>query len=117
INRTLLDNQRAIAKLFMSLMKSEMEREFSLHLEWQERVKDWRHIHRNCVVQSFRAFMANEEIQNPPAVKMEKEDMINGQILLNERRLEVLQHLIDFLPPASTQAGINEWYKSLVNLN
>lgn len=37
--------------------------------------------------------MANEEIQNPPSVKVEMENMITDQILLSERRLEFLQHL------------------------
>lgn len=37
--------------------------------------------------------MAKEEIQNPQTVKTEKENMTNGQILLNEQRLELLQHL------------------------
>ncbi|NXC45716.1 CC180 protein, partial [Penelope pileata] len=117
INRALLANQRAIAKLFFNLMKSEMKRELSLQLKWRDRVKDWKVIKKNYVVQCFREFMANEEIQNPPTVKTETENMINSQILLNERRLEFLQHLIDFLPSTSTQAEINEWYNSLVNLN
>ncbi|XP_028942917.1 coiled-coil domain-containing protein 180 [Antrostomus carolinensis] len=128
INRALLANQRAIAKLFFNLMKSEMKRELSLRLKWQDRVKDWKLIQKNYVVHSFREFMANEEIQNPPTVKTEMENMIKDQILLNERRLEFLQHLgydkrknrnkgNDLLPPIHTKADIVEWYKSLVNLN
>lgn len=46
-----------------------------------------------CALSSYREFMASEEIQNPPAVKTEVENMITGQILLSERRLELLQHL------------------------
>ncbi|XP_021269512.1 coiled-coil domain-containing protein 180 isoform X2 [Numida meleagris] len=117
INRALLANQRAIAKLFFNLMKSEMKRELSLQLKWRDRVKDWRLIRKNCIIQSFREFMAKEEIQDPQMVKIEMENMMSGQILLNERRLELLQHLTDLLPPASTQAEINEWYSSLVDLN
>ncbi|XP_035197590.1 coiled-coil domain-containing protein 180 isoform X2 [Oxyura jamaicensis] len=117
INRALLANQRAISKLFFNLMKSEMKRELSLRLKWQDRVKNWKLTQKNYIVQSFREFMVNEEIQNPPAVKTEMEIMINGQILLNEKRLEILQHLVDLLPPACTQDEVNEWYKSLVNLN
>ncbi|KAM6372173.1 coiled-coil domain-containing protein 180 [Pluvialis apricaria] len=117
INRALLANQRAIAKLFFNLMKSEMKKELSHRLKWQDRVKDWKLIRKNCVVQSFREFMANEEIQNPPAVKTEMENMIMDQILLSERRLEFLQHLGDLLPPTHTKADITEWYRSLVNLN
>ncbi|KAF1591929.1 UNVERIFIED_CONTAM: hypothetical protein FQV15_0006121, partial [Eudyptes pachyrhynchus] len=117
INRALLANQRAIAKLFFNLLKSEMKRELSHRLKWQDRVKDWKLIQKNSVVHSFREFMANEEIQNPPTVKTEIENMITDQILLSERRLEFLQHLGDLLPPTHTKAEINEWYRSLVNLN
>ncbi|XP_075026750.1 coiled-coil domain-containing protein 180 isoform X2 [Calonectris borealis] len=117
INRALLTNQRAIAKLFFNLMKSEMKRELSHRLKWQDRVKDWKLIQKNYVVHSFREFMANEEIQNPPTVKTEMENMVTDQILLSERRLEFLQHLGDLLPPTHTKAEINEWYRSLVNLN
>nr|XP_009928661.1 PREDICTED: coiled-coil domain-containing protein 180 [Haliaeetus albicilla] len=117
INRALLANQRAIAKLFFNLMKSEMKTELSHHLKWQDRVKDWKFIQKNYVVHSFREFMANEEIQNPATVKTEMENMIMDQILLSERRLEFLQHLGDLLPPTHTNTEVNEWYRSLVNLN
>ncbi|NXY48036.1 CC180 protein, partial [Ceuthmochares aereus] len=117
INRALLANQRAIAKLFVNLMKTEMERELSHRLKWQERVKDWKLIQKNSIVQSFRKFMANEEIQNPPAVTAEMENMLKGQISLSERRLEILQHLCDFLPPTHTGAEVNEWNSSLVDIN
>ncbi|NXL50140.1 CC180 protein, partial [Podilymbus podiceps] len=117
INRVLLDNQRAIAKLFFNLMKSEMKRELSHRLKWQDKVKKWKLIRKNSVVHSFREFMANEEIQNPPTVKTEMENMIKDQILLSERRLEFLQHLSDLLPPTHTKADVSEWYGSLVDLN
>ncbi|NWI31067.1 CC180 protein, partial [Sula dactylatra] len=54
INRELLANQRAIAKLFFNLMKSEIKRELSHRLKWQDRVKDWKLIQKNYVVHSFR---------------------------------------------------------------
>ncbi|XP_054705088.1 coiled-coil domain-containing protein 180 isoform X1 [Grus americana] len=117
INRALLANQRAIAKLFFNLMKSEMKRELSYRLKWQDRVKDWKLIQKNYVVHHFREFMANEEIQNPPTAKTEMENVITDQILLSERRLAFLQHLGDLLPPTHMKADINEWYRSLVNLN
>ncbi|NWI71256.1 CC180 protein, partial [Todus mexicanus] len=117
INRALLANQRAIAQLFFNLMKSEMKRELSNQLKWQDTLKDWKLVQKNRVVCSFREFMANEEIQNPPAVKTEMENMIMDQILLREKRLEFLQHLGDLLPPTHTKAEIHEWYESLGNLN
>ncbi|KAF2978285.1 hypothetical protein EK904_001719, partial [Melospiza melodia maxima] len=53
INRALLDNERATAKLLFNLMKSELEKEKMHQLKWQERVKNWKLIQKNCVVQSF----------------------------------------------------------------
>ncbi|XP_009951815.1 PREDICTED: coiled-coil domain-containing protein 180, partial [Leptosomus discolor] len=117
INRALLANQRALAKLFFNLMKSEMKTELSHRLKWEDRVKDWKLIQKNSVVHNFREFMASEEIQNPPTVKTEMENMITDQIVLSQRRLEFLQHLGDLLPPTHTKAEIDEWYTSLVNLN
>ncbi|NXP55185.1 CC180 protein, partial [Heliornis fulica] len=113
INRALLGNQRAIAKLVFNLMKSEMKMELSHRLKWQDRVKDWKLIQKNHIVLCFREFMVTEEIQNPPTVKTEMENMIADQILLSERRLELLQHL----GPLHTKDDIDEWYNSLVNLN
>ncbi|XP_074747073.1 coiled-coil domain-containing protein 180 [Strix uralensis] len=117
IKKDLLTNQREIAKLFFSLMKSEMMKEFSHRLKWQDRVKDWEIIQKNSVVPSFREFMASEEIQNPPTVRTEMENMKTNQILLSQRRLELLQQLGDLLPPTHTKADVEEWYRSLVDVN
>ncbi|NWI88580.1 CC180 protein, partial [Pitta sordida] len=65
INQALLGNERAAAKLLFNLMKSELEKEKSHQLKWQEKVQAWKLIQRNRVVQSFREFMGSEEIQNP----------------------------------------------------
>lgn len=55
INRALLGNERATAKLFFNLMKSELEKDKLHQLKWQEMVKDWKLIQKICVVQSFRS--------------------------------------------------------------
>ncbi|XP_055575760.1 coiled-coil domain-containing protein 180 [Falco cherrug] len=117
INKQLLANQRTIAKLFHNLMKSEVNKELLHQLKWENRVKDWKLIQKNCIVQSFREFMANEEIQNPPTVKREMENMIMDQIVLSGKRLEFLQQLGDLFPPTHTKAEINEWYGSFMKLN
>ncbi|XP_051659761.1 coiled-coil domain-containing protein 180 isoform X3 [Manacus candei] len=117
INRALLGNERATAKLLFNLMKSELEKEKAHKLKWQERVKDWKLIQKNRVIQSFREFMASEEIQNPPTVKTEMENMIKEQTVLSEQRLEVLQHVGTLLPPTDMKSEINEWYRTLENLN
>ncbi|NXU35651.1 CC180 protein, partial [Drymodes brunneopygia] len=117
INRALLGNERATATLLFNLMKSELEKEKLHQQKWQERVRDWKLIQKTRVVQSFREFMASEEVQNPPAVKMEMEKMIKEHIVLSEQRLRVLQHIGTLLPPTHTKSEINEWYRTLENLN
>ncbi|NXR32007.1 CC180 protein, partial [Zosterops hypoxanthus] len=117
INRALLGNERATAKLLFNLMKSELEKDKLHQLKWQEMVKDWKLIQKICVVQSFREFMASEEVQNPPAVKTEMENMIKEQIVLSEQRLRVLQHIGTVFPPTHTKSDLDEWYRTLENLN
>ncbi|XP_039586290.1 coiled-coil domain-containing protein 180 [Passer montanus] len=117
INRALLGNERATAKLLFNLMKSELEKEKLHQLKWQERVRDWKLIQKNSVVQSFREFMVSEEIQNPQAVITEMENMIKEQIVLSEQRLRVLQHISALLPPTHKKSDINDWYTTLENLN
>ncbi|NXG45313.1 CC180 protein, partial [Psilopogon haemacephalus] len=117
INRALLANQRAMAQLLFKLLKSELKWKLSHQLKWQDAVKAWKVIQKDSIVRSFRAFMAKEEIQNPPSVKREMENMIMDQILLHDRRQELLQHLGDLLPPTHTKAELNEWHRSLEDIN
>ncbi|KFP71672.1 Coiled-coil domain-containing protein 180, partial [Acanthisitta chloris] len=116
-NRALLAHERATATLVFNLMKSELEKEKSQQLKWQGRVKDWKLIQKNHVVQSFRDFMASEEIQNPPAVQAAVENMLKEQLILSERRQEVLQRICTLVPPTHTKSEVNEWYRTLENLN
>ncbi|OPJ67719.1 coiled-coil domain-containing protein 180 isoform C [Patagioenas fasciata monilis] len=117
INRALLANQRAIAKLFVNLMKSEMMKDLSHRWKWQDRVKDWKLIQKNCVIRRFREFMANEDIQNPPNVKTEIENVIMAQTALSERRMELLQRLGELFPSTHKEDEIDEWYIYVMNLN
>ncbi|NWT57971.1 CC180 protein, partial [Erythrocercus mccallii] len=117
INRVLLGNERATAKLLFNLMKSELEKDKLHQQKWQERVKDWKLIQKNCVVQSFSEFMASEEVQNPPTVKIEMDNIIKEQIVLSEQRLRILQQICSLLPPTHTKSDIDEWYRTLENLN
>ncbi|XP_019396411.1 PREDICTED: coiled-coil domain-containing protein 180 isoform X2 [Crocodylus porosus] len=117
INQALLANRRAIAKLFVNLMEADLKKELSLRFKWQDRVKDWKIMQKDYVVHSFRKFMASEEIQNPPEVKRDLENMKKEQISLDSQRMKLLQHLSDFLPSTHKKAEINEWYESLTALN
>ncbi|KAI1229516.1 hypothetical protein IHE44_0002181, partial [Lamprotornis superbus] len=94
-----------------------LEKETWHQLKWQGRVKDWKLMQKKCVVQSFREFMASEEIQNPPTVNMETENMIKEQMVVSEQRLRVLQYISTFLRPTHKKSDINEWCRTLENLS
>ncbi|KAL7980935.1 hypothetical protein Chor_002089 [Crotalus horridus] len=61
--------------------------------------------------------MESERIQNPKAVEMELESMLEEQRSLAEKRRKHLFSLGYLLPLKHTKAEINEWYESLVDLN
>ncbi|NXN95807.1 CC180 protein, partial [Rhinopomastus cyanomelas] len=117
INRALLANQRAIAKLFFNLMKWELKKKLSHRFRWEDALKAWKIIQKKNLVQGFREFVASDEARSLPTVKKEMENLITDQTLLSEKRLELLQRLGDLLPPRHTKAEMNECYTSLVNLN
>ncbi|NXR06919.1 CC180 protein, partial [Semnornis frantzii] len=54
INRALLANQRAMAKMLFQLLKSELKWKFCHQLKWQSAVKAWKLIRKTSIVQSFR---------------------------------------------------------------
>ncbi|NXN18094.1 CC180 protein, partial [Indicator maculatus] len=54
INRALLANQRAIAQLVFTLLKSELKWKLSHQQKWQDRVKAWKLIQKNSIAHSFR---------------------------------------------------------------
>ncbi|NWV01513.1 CC180 protein, partial [Upupa epops] len=117
INRALLDNRRAIAKLIFNLMKSEIKKELSYRSTWKDTVEAWKLLQKQIIVKGFRVFVESEELPNHPIVTKEKENLIRDQTVLNEKRLALLQHLGDLMPPTHTKAEMNEWYRTLVNLN
>ncbi|PKU32683.1 hypothetical protein llap_17013 [Limosa lapponica baueri] len=94
INRALLANQRAIAKLFFNLMKSEMKRELSHQLKWQDRVKDWKLIQKNSLVHSFRypqCAVCDENthpVRDGPAKMFGRTGVMQVELLLHKERLE-----------------------------
>ncbi|KAM6047186.1 coiled-coil domain-containing protein 180-like isoform 2-T2 [Theristicus caerulescens] len=78
INRALLANQRAIAKLFFNLMKSEMKTELAHRWKWEDRVKDWKLIQKNYVVRNF------SDLLPPTHTKAETNEWYRSLVNLNK---------------------------------
>uniref|UniRef100_F7FNU8 Coiled-coil domain containing 180 n=1 Tax=Ornithorhynchus anatinus TaxID=9258 RepID=F7FNU8_ORNAN len=117
INQALLANQRAIAKLILHLMEADLKKELAHRFRWQDQVKVWKKIKKDAVIESFSAFIASEEIQNPPALKEDLEIMIKEQTLFSQKIIQLLHSVSNVLPPTYTKSLMNEWYNSLVTLN
>nr|XP_019584733.1 PREDICTED: coiled-coil domain-containing protein 180 isoform X2 [Rhinolophus sinicus] len=117
INHALLGNRRAITQLFVNLMEATLKQELESHHRWQDLVDAWKTLKKEALVRSFSEFMATERIQAPPAVKEELENMLKNQEALQQKRLQHLRSICDFLPPTYSKAQLAEWYSSLNSLN
>uniref|UniRef100_A0A8C6X2U3 DUF4455 domain-containing protein n=1 Tax=Naja naja TaxID=35670 RepID=A0A8C6X2U3_NAJNA len=117
INQAVLANRRAVSKLFLNLMEADLKRDSFYRLQLEERKEVWKVVQKKHIISSFREFVESERIQNPSAVKMELESMLEDQRSLAQKRNEHLFSLGSLLPLKHTKAEINEWYESLVELN
>ncbi|XP_056668619.1 coiled-coil domain-containing protein 180 isoform X2 [Monodelphis domestica] len=54
MNQALLGNQRAIAKLFINMMESNLKQEISNHNRWQDVIKHWKNIQKDLMIQNLR---------------------------------------------------------------
>ncbi|XP_044295726.1 coiled-coil domain-containing protein 180 isoform X2 [Varanus komodoensis] len=117
INQALLANRRAIARLFINLMEMDMKRNVFHRCKLEERIKNWKALQKEYIISSFREFMESERIQKPSTVKAELEDMLEGQLLLTQKRTALLYSLGSLLPLTHSKAEVNEWYESVVTLN
>ncbi|KAF6327036.1 coiled-coil domain containing 180 [Rhinolophus ferrumequinum] len=117
INHALLGNRRAITQLFVNLMEATLKQELESHHRWQDLVDAWKTLKKEALVRSFSEFMATERIQAPPAVKEKLESMLKNQKALQQKRLQHLRSICDFLPPIYSKTQLAEWYSSLNSLN
>ncbi|KAM4663369.1 coiled-coil domain-containing protein 180 [Discoglossus pictus] len=113
INQAILANHRAIAKLSVNLMESDLKKEGALRLRWQDLVKRWKSFQKEKIIQDFRNIENNEMSQIPRYVKEELDHLINGLSSLKEKRLHHLCSVSCFVPPTCTKAQVTEWYASL----
>ncbi|KAM5298475.1 coiled-coil domain-containing protein 180 [Ctenodactylus gundi] len=117
MNHALLGNRRAIAQLSVNLMEATLQQELSSRHHWQNLVDAWKCLKKDALLQSFREFMASENIQSPPAVQKEFEEMLKTQGVLQHRRQEHLYTICDLLPPVYNKDKVTAWHSSLIALN
>ncbi|XP_057647171.1 coiled-coil domain-containing protein 180 [Chionomys nivalis] len=117
MNQALLGNRRAIAQLLVNLTEATLQQELDNRHRWQGLVDTWKALKREALQQSFSEFMASENIQEPPAVQKELEEMLKNQQILQKVRLDHLCTICNLLPPNYNKSQLTEWYDSLTALN
>nr|CAB3228335.1 coiled-coil domain-containing protein 180-like [Phallusia mammillata] len=117
INQSVLANRRAFAKLDTNLLESDIEREISQHMTWEERVKDWKKLNAEIAVKEFIFFMETDEILEPPEVKEVMESLLAEQRRLSNDRKEMLEQLKELKPPTSTKPSVYKWNSALSKAN
>lgn len=90
MNQALLGNRRAIAQLLVNLTEATLQQELDNRHRWQSLVDTWKALKKEGLIQRFTEFMASEEIQEPPEVKKELEEMQKNQEVLQKVRLDHL---------------------------
>ncbi|XP_035294581.1 coiled-coil domain-containing protein 180 [Cricetulus griseus] len=117
MNQALLGNRRAIAQLLVNLTEATLQQELDNRHRWQGLVDTWKDLKKEALQQSFNEFMASKDIQEPPAVQKELEEMLTNQRVLQKVRLDHLCTICDLLPPNYNKNHLTEWYDSLTSLN
>ncbi|EGW07919.1 Uncharacterized protein KIAA1529 [Cricetulus griseus] len=90
MNQALLGNRRAIAQLLVNLTEATLQQELDNRHRWQGLVDTWKDLKKEALQQSFNEFMASKDIQEPPAVQKELEEMLTNQRVLQKVRLDHL---------------------------
>uniref|UniRef100_A0A8C8UK60 DUF4455 domain-containing protein n=1 Tax=Peromyscus maniculatus bairdii TaxID=230844 RepID=A0A8C8UK60_PERMB len=117
MNQALLGNRRAIAQLLVNLTEATLQQELDNRHRWQGLVDAWKALKKEALQQSFSEFMASSNIQEPPAVQKELEEMLKNQEILQRVRLDHLCTICDLLPPNYSKNQLTEWYDTLTSLN
>uniref|UniRef100_A0A8C2LJD2 DUF4455 domain-containing protein n=1 Tax=Cricetulus griseus TaxID=10029 RepID=A0A8C2LJD2_CRIGR len=120
MNQALLGNRRAIAQLLVNLTEATLQQELDNRHRWQGLVDTWKDLKKEALQQMtllLSPFMASKDIQEPPAVQKELEEMLTNQRVLQKVRLDHLCTICDLLPPNYNKNHLTEWYDSLTSLN
>ncbi|XP_069842732.1 coiled-coil domain-containing protein 180 [Dendropsophus ebraccatus] len=117
INQAMLANHRAIAKLSLNLLEAELKKEGLQRLRWQDLIKAWKCHEKEMIVQEYRELVRHETEGIPRTVQAEADQLMDLYKPLNEKRLQLLCSVSDFIPPTCTKTTVMEWHASLLDLN
>lgn len=117
INQAVLANQRAIAKLSLNLMETELKREGTQRLQWQDLIKAWKSHEKERMITEFRLIAEKEMEEMPSSVKREVDLLTDQYQSLHSKRLQLLCLVSDFIPETCTKTAVAEWHKSLLDVN
>ncbi|KAI8518615.1 hypothetical protein Bbelb_046320 [Branchiostoma belcheri] len=117
INQSVLANKRAYADLFARLMTADVEREKKQHLQWLDRVGDWRELNTKRTIEQFREFMQSAPVVQPPGADQVLEHLLTEQKAQAQKRMDLLNSIKDMKPPSSTKTSVYEWYNALSTVN
>ncbi|XP_066293451.1 coiled-coil domain-containing protein 180-like [Branchiostoma lanceolatum] len=117
INQSVLANKRAYADLFARLMTADVEREKKQHLQWLDRVGDWRELNTKRTIEQFREFMHSAPVVQPPGADQVLEHLLTEQKAQAQKRMDLLNSIKDMKPPSSTKTSMYEWYNALSTVN
>ncbi|XP_063288858.1 coiled-coil domain-containing protein 180 isoform X1 [Pelobates fuscus] len=117
INQAILANRRAIAKLCTNLKEADLKREGAQRLRWQDLVNSWKHFQKQSTINAFREFVKNQMCQTPSMFKKELDLFVVLQESINEKRMQHLCTVGNFVPPKCTKTEVTEWLASFDDLN
>ncbi|XP_057317166.1 coiled-coil domain-containing protein 180-like isoform X2 [Hydractinia symbiolongicarpus] len=113
INYSMISNKSSYADLIKRLLTADVERERKLFTQWKNRVADWKTLKLEEALRKHREYMRSGPVVNSPAIKRILDDLIQKQITLNGRRLDLLNQLMEMKPPSSTKASVFQWNQAI----
>ncbi|KAM8934297.1 coiled-coil domain-containing protein 180 [Pelodytes ibericus] len=117
INQAILANHRAIAKLSVNLMETDLKWKGTQRLRWQDLVKAWKHFQKETIIQEFRAFAEDQLSQMPARLEQDLKIKRSRHKSVNRKQLQLLCSVSNFVPPSCTKTDVTDWYASLTTLN
>ncbi|XP_070411712.1 coiled-coil domain-containing protein 180 isoform X2 [Nothobranchius furzeri] len=113
LNVALLANRRSIAQLLLHLKEDNLQQEFLLHLQWEERLNSWRSIRISGLVERFRTFFSSVVGRQP----LSGQQMKQTQEDLTQQRRDVIQQIRTMAPPTISSTAVSDWFNQLTAVN
>ncbi|XP_048415036.1 coiled-coil domain-containing protein 180 isoform X2 [Stegostoma tigrinum] len=114
INQALLANQRAMNKLYVNLMETDLIHGLSERQKCNLKVQELNTRQKNEVLQNFKDFLAKDW---NAGLKNEKHLLVQEQQNLNYKRIQRLEDVVNMNPFDLNKATLLQWYDSVRAVN